>query len=331
MAVSAGTVRSMRSFVASCVVALTAAACSGGAAEPASSGPAITTTTVVDGSAAAESGSAEQAAGTVPEGGDATPLYQVVIDVSVDRLDLAERLDVTIDPAELDDVDPFTRFSSCSGLRASISTFTVTAVDATEPVRSVSVVTSEPVAGPGLYDAEVRVESDLGAVNAVGTMTLDQSLRVGSFQAFEASGDSVSGAFACDGPAGTPVPVADGSADDGVLRAVEVIALLRRSGEERIVGLTLDPVEVEAADAECPGVTAADVDVLVSVEGGQAVGAITTFVLVSEPSPSLRMRVGGASYEVDAVDIAVDESGAAGTFSGVTADGIAVDGAFRCA
>jgi hypothetical protein len=70
---------------------------------------------------------------------------------------------------------------------------------------------------------------------------------------------------------------------------------------------------------------------LVRVEGGPAVGAITNFELTAGQSPLMRMSVGGASYEVDDVAIVVDDRGEAGSFSGVAADGIVVDGAFRCA
>ena len=320
----------MRSFVASCVVTLAIAGCSSGSTDP-QDGLAPSVPTTVDEAASAKAGPSDVSVTTVPDDDDPTPIYEVAVDVSVDRLDLAGRLDVAIDPSELDDIDPFTRFSSCSGLRASISTYTVTAVDDTAPVRSVSVVTADHVTGPGIYDAEVRVESDgVDPVSATGTLTLDQNLRSGTFQAFESTGETVSGAFSCDGPGGAPTPIVDESADDGVLRSVEVVALLRRGTEERIVGLTLDPAEVAAADAECPGVTDAEGDVLVRVEGGQAVGAITTFVLETEPSPSLLMSVGGASYELTTVEIAIDGTGASGSFSGVTDDGIAIDGAFRC-
>ena len=321
----------MRSFMASCVLTLAVVGCSSGSAEPATKDPISPTTTAV-GSVSSDAGETGAASSTLPAGDEPTPVYEVVIEVSVDRLGLDERLDVAIDPTGLDDIDPFTRFSSCSGLRASISTFSVTAVDDTSTARSVSVVTVEHVTGPGIYDADVRVES-VGAdpVNAAGTMTLDQSLRAGSFQAFEPTGESVSGTFSCDGPPGTPVPIADGEVGDGVLRAVEVVALLRRGSEERIVSLTLDTEEAAAAAAEGPGVTGDAGDVLLRVEGGQALGAITAVELVAEPSPSLQMRVGGVSYEVEDVVIVDDDSGVAGTFSGVTADGVAIDGAFRCA
>lgn len=328
------TVRLMRRFSACCVTVLALAGCSGGASDSPEGRADRPPDAVPEGGPASADEEANDDQGTsesavsVPVDGDA-PLYEVTFDVSVERLDLTERLEVAIDPAELDDVDPFTHFSSCSGLRASISTFTVTAVDETGGVRSVSAVTAEHVLGPGIYDVDVRVEP-VGAdpVSAVGTLTVDQSLRSGSFRAFEATGEAVSGAFECDGPGDTAVPIVDDGTADGVLRSVEVVALLRRGTEERIVGLTLDPAEVVAVEAECSGVSGGDL--LVHVDGGQAVGAITAFDLGAEPEPSLRMQVGGASYDVADVALALDETGAAGSFSGVTDDGVAVDGAFRC-
>lgn len=311
-----------------CLVAVAVAGCSSGEPEPGTTDEVATT---IDGSATTE----PDGSGTTPTSAssDAEQVDVVAIDVAVDRLDLSDRLEVAIDPEGLDEIDPFTRFSSCSGLRASVGTFTVTAVDDTAAVRSVSVVTVDRVTGPGTYDADVRVEpASAEAVSAVGTVTLDPGLRSGSFQAFESTGEIVSGTFTCSGSPGTPDLMADidASGDDGVLRAVEIVALLRRGEEGRIVGLTLDTAEVEAADADCPGVTGGDGPTLVRVEGGPAVGAITTFELANGQSPSMRMRVGGASYEVDEVAIDLDDQGAAGTFSGVTADGVAIDGAFRC-
>jgi hypothetical protein len=327
---------SMVRRVAVCVLAV--AGCSSGGDQPVTTAPASPPPTTDDQSAAAGDESRDDDSGAeATSSADETQresVYAVTVDVSVDRFDLSEQLEVAIDPADLDEIDPFTRFSSCSGLRASIGTFTVTAVDDTAAVRSVSVGTADNVDGPGIHDAEVRVETaTAGTASAVGTVTLDQSLRSGSFQAFEATGESVSGTFVCDGPPGAPVPIVDADAgdDDGVLRVVEVVALLRRGDEERIVGLTLDTAEVAAVDADCPGVTGSDGPSLVSVDGGPAVGAITTFELVRGLPSTMRMRVGGATYEVDDVTIDVDDRGAAGTFSGVTGGGIAIDGAFRCA
>lgn len=315
-------------WVASCVVVFVG--CSSDDAVPVDDGPVTTagsesTTTPTGGEGAAPT----SAGRTAPQ-----EVYAVSIDVSVGRLELSERLDVSIDPGDHAEIDPFTRFSSCSGSRASIGTFAVTAVDDTAAVRSVSVVTVDRVIGPGIYDADIRVETAEGAVvSAAGTVTLTEDLASGAFEAFEPTGETVSGTFTCDGPSGTPVPLveAGAAADDGRLRTVEVVALLRRGDEERIVGLALDTGEVEAAEAECPGVTGGDGTTLVSVDGGLSVGAITTFELVGDPSTSMRLDVVGASYEVDDVVIDVDDRGAAGTFSGVTADGITIDGAFRCA
>lgn len=327
-AVSPPASRVMSWMVVSVVVSVVVG-CSSDDAEPVTTGRLTTT--------AAESVTTE------PGESDAVPTsaaggtlrgHAVVVDVSVGRLELSEQLEVSIEPDGFDEIDPFTRFGSCSGLRASVGTFGVAAVDDTASVRAVSVVTVDRVTGPGIYDADIRVETTAdGTVSAAGTVTLDPGLRSGSFQAFEPTGESVSGTFACDGPAGTAVPLGDveGAADDGVLQTVEVVALLRRGGEERIVGLALDTAEVASAEADCPGVTGGDGPTVVRVEGGPDLGAITTFELTPERSPTMHMRVGGVTYDVVDADLDVDESGGSGTFSGQTVDGIAIDGAFRCA
>lgn len=261
------------------------------------------------------------------------PPYEVSIDVSVDSAGVEGQLAVAVEAGELDEIDPFTRFSSCSGLRASVGTYVVTAADADADgdVRSVTVLTSGRVAAAGIHDADVRVEfAGREPVTAVGTVTLDDDLRSGTFQAFESTGERVDGAFRCDGPPGVAVPIDDAATVDGVLSAVEVVALLRQDGAERVVGLTLDTSEVMVADARCPGIDGSDDPVLVSVAGGQAIGAINEFELTADPVAKLRMRVGGASYSLDDAVVAPDATGGAGTFAGTTADGVMVDGAYRC-
>ena len=307
------------------------AGCSSGDAEPVTTEPMTTTpaepdTTEPDRSPAGPTSAADAA--------PADQAYAVTIDVSVGRLGASERLEVAIEPDELDEIDPFTRFSSCSGLRSSVGIFAVTAVDDTAAVRSVAVVTGDRVTGPGIYDADIRVETETdGIVSAAGTVTLATGLRSGSFEAFEPTGESVSGTFTCDGPAGTPVPLVEVGATngDGMPGTVEVVALLRRGDQERIVGLALDTSAAATADAECRGTSGGDGSTLVRVDGDPTVGAITTFDLTPGRSPGMRLDVGGASYEVDDVEVDLDDRGAAGTFSGTTADGIAIDGAFRCA
>jgi len=261
------------------------------------------------------------------------PPYDVSIDVVVDSAGVDGELEVVLDPSELDVIDPFTRFSSCSGLRASVGTYAVTAVDvgADADVSSVTVLTRDRVATAGTYDADVRVEfDDRGPVTAVGTLTLDDDLRSGTFVAFESTGERVEGSFRCSGPVGVAVPIDDASTVDGVLSGVEVVALLRRDGAERVVGLTLDTSEVVDAEARCPDIDGTADTVIVSVDGGQAIGAINAIELTPEPGATLSMRVGGASYDVMDAAITPDPAGAAGTFSGTTADGVLVDGAYRC-
>ena len=251
-----------------------------------------------DGDASATPGTSAGVETTVPEvdpsppaepsGDETAPIvpFSVSIDVAVESVATEGALAVELDPAELGNVDPFTRFSSCSGLRASVGTYVVTAVDVEAEVQSVSVLTTDRVAGPGIHDADVRVElAGADAITAAGTVTLDEGLRSGTFQAFEPTGARVAGSFRCDGPDGVAMPIADAAVDDDVLDAVEVVALLRRGDAERVVGLTLDTAEVTSADARCPGVTGSDESVVVSVEGDQAIGAINVFELTPDPGP----------------------------------------------
>ena len=233
-------------------------------------------------------------------------------------------------PLDADDADPFGRFASCSGLRASVATYSVLVSDPDAVVRSVSVITDDAVAGPGVHDAEVRVEPASGAaIIGAGTVTLDPGLATGSYVAFDADGASVEGEFSCDGASGEPVPLEVGD-DDGELDTVEVFALLRRSDEERVVGLTA--AGSGPASLRCPGAGGPDDDgdVLVAVDGDSSTGAITAFEITAPPSPTMRMRVGSVDYEFDSPVIDTSRSATSGTFQAAGDDGISIDGAFRC-
>ena len=175
----------------------------------------------------------------------------------------------------------------------------------------------------------MRVELASGdAVTAVGTLTLDDDLRAGTFVAFDSAGEPVRGSFTCDGPDAPPVPLAPGH-DDGVVDSVSVFVLLRHDRAERLLGLAVAGSE-PGADVECPGAIGATSDLLVRVDGGLSVGAITTFELGNGAAPSMRIRAGGAVFEFADASLEVDPSRTSGTFSAVGAGGVAADGAFAC-
>jgi hypothetical protein len=233
-------------------------------------------------------------------------------------------------PLDGDDADPFGRFASCSGLRMFVRTYSVLVSDPDAAVRSVSVITAEAVDGPGVHDAEVRVEPATGAaIVGAGTITLDPGLATGSYVAFGADGASVEGEFACDGGSSEPVPLEVG-ADDGEIDTVEVFALLRRADEERVVGLTA--AGAGSASIRCPGVGGPDDDgdVLVAVDGDSSIGAITAFEITAPPSPTMRLRVGSVDEVFDSPVIDAARGATSGTFQATGDDGISVDGAFRC-
>ena len=245
--------------------------------------------------------------------------------------DVAARVEVRLDSenatlsGDLEtSTDPFGDFVSCSGLRAAFSTYSVLISTTTGPIRSIGATTSAGVVDEGIYDAAVRVELDDGtAIEAVGTMTLLPGFQTGSFVAFDSDGKSVEGSFSCTG---TPEPsLLEIGAADGVLEEIDAIALLRRGDESRLVSFAV-PAGA-AATVECP--SGSDSDLVVSVDGDDSIGAITAFQLAAGDQPTLTMQIGDIEYVFDSVALGDTNSPEAGSFS-AEADGVAVEGAYRC-
>jgi hypothetical protein len=226
-----------------------------------------------------------------------------------------------------DSDDPFGRFVSCSGLRDHFGTYSVLASDTDGDVRSISVLSADLVSAPGTHDASVRVEfASAAAIDAVGTVTIASDYRSGSYVAFDLEGRKVDGTFDCAGPA-EPQPIAVGVAD-GVLETVEVFALLRVGGAQRVVGLAADTEG--SSSFECPGAAGATADAtIVRVLGDARIGAITEFSLTDGSPVRLRVSVGPAIYDFERVQRGGVDTPIAGTFSAVSGD-VTVDGAFRC-
>lgn len=295
-------------------------ACSGGgdgAVETSASAP--STTAAVDGPTPPSS--VESA-----DSDDAALASRVVAQWSVSIDAIAEGFDAgtveasvgwTGDPDDVVEDGPFGAFASCSGLRDDVGAYSVF-VSGSGDVDLVGIWTSSRVAGPGIYDAEVRIErAGAAPLTASGTMTILDGLQHGEFLAFGAEGGRVEGTFSCSGsepPASLPADASD---------AVEVFAVLRSGDAERFVGLATDAV----GTAACRG----EGDVVLSVEGDSAIGSITAIELDVLPPASARLRVAGIDYEFADVTVTLDEgSGTSGVFSAATAEGGSMDGAFRC-
>ena len=222
----------------------------------------------------------------------------------------------------VDSVDgPFGRFGSCSGWRETVSAYSVvvsTGVDesGSDDLAAVLIWTSDRVEGAGAYDAEVRLERvDGTAWDGSGTMELSPDLVSGRIAATSPDGTRIEGSFECSGSS-SPVPV-------GATGVVEVFALIRSGEAERVLGL----VTAETAAARCAG-SDGPASVTASVDPGA--GGLGSFEIGGEPTPTVRFEAGGVRFEVDDPMLSLIDGGVAGVFAGTTADGIEVDGAFRC-
>ncbi len=257
----------------------------------------------------------------VVEGTTTTTLPTVERTVSVSVRGDELGLSADLESSAIVDGDPFGDFAACSGLRDTVSAYSVGVGSADSPVQWVSITSAARITGSGIVDADVRVERAIGSpIDAVGTMTIDPGLASGSFVAFDTQGRRLEGSFAC---VGADAPPAALDADQhGV---VEVVALLGQGPADRVVGLaSTDPAEVS-----CP-LNRDGEALVVRVDGDQTVGGITSFELATtdDGGYAMRLRVGAVVYEfVDVVVELLDD--ASGSFS--AADGTTtVAGAFTC-
>lgn len=228
-----------------------------------------------------------------------------------------------------DDEGPFGVYASCSGYRATVSTYSVVISAPGSDVEAVSLLTTEPIAeappGQGLYEAELHIEPAVGSnVDASGILTLDGDLRSGSFQGATAAGESIDVGFECFGGNAEPAPLIVGDAP-GELETIEVFVLLRRGQRERFVGLAVDTRDAADSVASC-----STDEALVSIEGDFTAGAISSFVLTDGIDSMVRLQVGGVSYLIEQPEIGTTDEPMSGSFHAVGDDGLTIDGAYRC-
>lgn len=315
------------SAVAAVALAVVPVGCSGSSESDADDAVPGTIDDDIAPSTSAPSSTPTTTAGSAVDETDAPSPWTVLVDVeltdsadaSSDQASLAREFDPSADAT----FDPFTELASCSGWRSSVTAYSLL-VQTDGPVGLFSLSVAEAVTGAGTYDALVRVERDRGGLDLVGTATLDDAMQSGEFVAFGPAGEVAEGTFSCQGT-DPPESLALGDPADDRVDTVEVTALMRRDGRVVIVGLA-----TEAPDgAVCEVV---DGRATVLVEGGAEIGSMTAFDLAADPA-MLRVVVGGTAFEFEALellDVVVDDSArASGTF-GADADGVEIDGAFRC-
>lgn len=282
----------------------------------------VTTTEPLTDAGAELAADADADAPMVDADSDASEGWVVSVEVVADGF-AGPTVDTTA-THELDPVavgDPFGEFASCSGLRDTVGAYSLF-VSGPDDISFVGVWTASAVDGPGTYDADLRVELDGTSYDATGTVTLADGLQRGEFVGFGPAGGNISGRFDCTGTE-SPASIELGP-DDGVLDTIEVFALLRRGSDVRVVGLATDDTVL----VNCPGASGGGggtTGVVVSARGGAGIGSISEFELLGT---TLELTVGDTGYVFD--DVAVDGDATAGSFGATSADGVAIDGAYRC-
>lgn len=254
---------------------------------------------------------------------------EVGIAVVLESEGIDTELRAVLDPAALEQSDPFANFASCSGGHRSFGPYSVLVSSELGDVAAARLLTAGTVSGPGIYDADVRIELRSGASHsAIGTVTIGPDLRSGDFTAFGPDGELLSGSFECRGGESSAAPVTT-TDTPGVLDSVEVAVLLRRAGAERVLSVAVDTSRSPEVTAQCPAAVGESGPTVVRIDGGVGIGAITMFELTGGDAPTVRLRVGGASYTFEQVTLTLTDPPTTGTFS-ATADGVSVDGAFHC-
>ncbi len=183
--------------------------CSGGSSEPpivvGTIAPPLPTVTLVEADDEAEAQVPPQEIVL-----SVTEPLEVTMSVVVEADGIDTELRAVLDPTALERSDPFGSFASCSGGQRSFGPYSVLVSADTGDVAAARVLATDDVSGPGIYDADVRVELRSGASrSAVGTVTIAADLRAGEFTAFGAGGELLSGSFECRGGDDVVSPVDD--------------------------------------------------------------------------------------------------------------------------
>ena len=260
---------------------------------------------------------------------DTAEALEVGITLVVESEGIDTELRAVLDPAAIEQSDPFGSFAACSGAQRSFGPYSVLVSSGLGDVAVARILTTGTVSGPGIYDADVRIELRSGdSRSAIGTVTIGADLRSGDFTAFGPDGELLNGSFECRGGESSAAPLTTTDAV-GVLDAIEVAVLLRRAGAERVLGVAVDTTRSPDVAAQCPAAVGESGPIVVRVDGGTGIGAITTFELTGGDAPTIRLRAGGVSYTFEQVTLTLADPPTTGTFS-ATADGVSVDGAFHC-
>lgn len=204
--------------------------------------------------------------------------------------------------------DPFGEFATCSGLHDTVAAWSLVVSDPTAEMTAVSLLTEQPIGGPGAYPAVFRVEWVNGAsLDATGTITLAGGLQSGSFVADDAD---LRGTFECTG-APTPAALGEG--------AVTAVALLQRGARQRIVSLAA-PADGSANRCAADG--------SVALTGDAGLGAPVAVSIA--PSGAASVRVGDQPLPIDLAASEIVVAAGSGIVHLRTADGTTIDAAYRC-
>lgn len=215
---------------------------------------------------------------------------------------------------------------------------------------AVNLVTNVPVDGPGVHAATlVATTADGRRVRADGNLVLAEGMAAGTFEMIAASGGPATGSFTCDPPVPTTAATATTAADSGavVVSARLVGALTEAQVSARATSQTLathrDAGAVEAAawctpisgsvGADAPYVVRLSQPAIDDAAGGLVAIELTSAAPVTAPGlvgATLALEVYGVRYEVADATLVVGDDLSDGTFSGTTAEGVTIDGAFAC-
>lgn len=234
------------------------------------------------------------------------PAAPVVIKVTTRVGDRSVSDEVTLAPETTS--DPFGRYATCSGAWESFGAYNMLVSNPSPTVGSVQVSSVDNIRRSGQTRATARVEWGSDLYLSTGILAFGDDFSVGTFGGKIADGRDITIDFVCESDR-QPVPI------DRTRQFVDVAALLRKDGHERIVSTGV-----------AQGCNGGLIDVPADAESPYAQGAITAVKVTPD---TLAIQIGDRALEFASQSISPRDS-TSGTFRAETTDGITVTGAYYC-
>ncbi len=243
--------------------------------------------------------------------------------VSISVSDAAGQSTHSVDQTNHGEIDLFRSVAACSLVEAP-HWFALEIVSYSPDsdwlrVSSSSVIGSVGRSVDGILEGHL---TDVGAIDAAIRVVLDDDGRAGRFSGLSSDGEVVSGSFSCDGGVDSGVASTD---DDRTEIEFSARLVMRSNGLVATRRVGLRAMNGVCDDVENPGQRE-----VLRAEASEAVGGLTTVVGSTLDSAAVDLSLTIAGRDVTVQDAKVTAMPGGAVFSGVSPEGIEVDGAWSC-